>query len=142
MYTRAESGSDSIRKFGSGGEIEDLSSFDGSDSSTEMASIDESIRRRTCEPLKVTPTEKLQFEITEKEAEPMGMSSQDVTMSEVRDRLSGQQSEGKGRTEKLTKSRKAPGRGVPMREEFFGKIGLTRSFISGPADPLHNPHIV
>ena len=95
-----------------------------------MASIDESFRRRTCEPLTVTPTEKLQFEITEKEAEPMGMSRQDVTMSEVRDRLSGQQSEGKGRTEKLTKSRKAPGRGVLMREEFFGKIGLTRSFIS------------
>ena len=29
-----------------------------------------------------------------------------------------------------------------MREEFFSKIGWTRSFISGPADPLHNPHMV
>ena len=29
-----------------------------------------------------------------------------------------------------------------MREEFFAKIGWTRSFISGPADPVHNPHIV
>ena len=33
-------------------------------------------------------------------------------------------------------------RGVPMREEFFSKIGWTRSFISGPVDPLHNPHMV
>ena len=29
-----------------------------------------------------------------------------------------------------------------MREEFFSKIGWTRSFISGPADPLHNSHMV
>ena len=29
-----------------------------------------------------------------------------------------------------------------MREEFFRKIGWTRSFISGPADPLHNPLMV
>ena len=29
-----------------------------------------------------------------------------------------------------------------MREEFFAKIGWTRFFISGPADPIHNPHMV
>ena len=29
-----------------------------------------------------------------------------------------------------------------MREEFFAKIEWTRSFISGPADPIHNPHMV
>ena len=29
-----------------------------------------------------------------------------------------------------------------MREEFFAKIGWTRSFISGPADPMHNPYMV
>ena len=29
-----------------------------------------------------------------------------------------------------------------MREEFFSQIGWTRPFISGPADPLHNPHMV
>ena len=29
-----------------------------------------------------------------------------------------------------------------MREEFFPKISWTRSFISGPADPLHNPRVV
>ena len=29
-----------------------------------------------------------------------------------------------------------------MREEFFSKIGWTRSLISGPADPLHNPYMV
>ena len=29
-----------------------------------------------------------------------------------------------------------------MREEFFAIIGWTRSFISGPADPIHNPYMV
>ena len=29
-----------------------------------------------------------------------------------------------------------------MREEFFKKIGWTRSFNSGPADPIHNPLMV
>ena len=29
-----------------------------------------------------------------------------------------------------------------MREAFFSKIGCTRSFISGPADPMHNPYMV
>ena len=29
-----------------------------------------------------------------------------------------------------------------MREEFLSKIGWTRSFISGPSDPLHNPYMV
>ena len=29
-----------------------------------------------------------------------------------------------------------------MREEFFSKIRWTRFFISGPADPLHNPFMV
>ena len=40
------------------------------------------------------------------------------------------------------KSKRQPQRGVPMREEFFAKIGWTCSFISGPADPLHNPYMV
>ena len=29
-----------------------------------------------------------------------------------------------------------------MKEEIFSKIGWTNSVISGPADPLHNPHMV
>ena len=29
-----------------------------------------------------------------------------------------------------------------MREEFFSKIGWTRSFNSEPADPMHIPHMV
>ena len=43
---------------------------------------------------------------------------------------------------KVVRPKRASRRGVPMREEFFSKIGWTRSFISGPADPLHNPHMV
>ena len=40
------------------------------------------------------------------------------------------------------KSKRQPQRGVSMREEFFAKIGWTRSFISGRADPLHNTYMV
>ena len=44
---------------------------------------------------------------------------------------------------KKTKSARQPSRrGAPMREEFFAKIGWTRSFIAGPADLIHNPHMV
>ena len=42
----------------------------------------------------------------------------------------------------MAKPKRQSQRGVPLREEFFAKIGWTRSFISGPADPLHNPYMV
>ena len=32
--------------------------------------------------------------------------------------------------------------GYPCDKNFSQKIGRTRSFISGPADPFHNPHMV
>ena len=95
-----ESGSDALGEFVSGGENEDLSSFDDDDSSTEMVLIAESFKRTNSEPLTATPTEYLQLEMTEKEVESTGISSQDVTLFEVRDRLSGQQSQGKIRTKK------------------------------------------
>ena len=67
-------------------------------------------------------------------------SSQDATLSEVRDQTLG--TKGKQRSKKASKPKRVSQRGVPLREEFFAKIGWTRSFISGPADPLHNPYIV
>ena len=40
------------------------------------------------------------------------------------------------------RKKEKPLRSVPMRDEFFVKIGWTRSFISGPTDSLHNPYMV
>ena len=42
----------------------------------------------------------------------------------------------------MKKTRRVSHRGVPMQEKFFRKRGWTRSFISGPADSVHNPLIV
>ena len=42
----------------------------------------------------------------------------------------------------VQKRKRVKRRGVPRKQEFFSKIGWTRSFISGPADPLHNSHMI
>ena len=68
------------------------------------------------------------------------LSSQDVTLSEVRERTL--KIKDKQQSKKTTRPKRAPQRGVPMREEIFAKIGWTRSFVSGPADPIHNPYMV
>ena len=69
-------------------------------------------------------------------------SSQDATMLEVRDQVLGTTTASSSKPRKKKGNKNLSKRGVPMREEFFSKIGWTRSFISGPADPLHNPHMV
>ena len=74
--------------------------------------------------------------------ESAGKSSLDITLSEVRDQLPTQSTRRGASTPKSTRTKGVRRRGVPMREEFFSKIGWTRSFISGPADPLHNPYMV
>ena len=71
-----------------------------------------------------------------------GPSSQDTTLHEMREQAQKDQGEGHSKLKKNKGNKKLSRRGVPMREEFFSKIGWTRSFISGPADPLHNPHMV
>ena len=71
--------------------------------------------------------------------ESTGQSSLDATLSELRHQEAPRPSE---TNRESKKRRRRPTRGVPMKEEFFAKIGWTRSFISGPADPLHNPHMV
>ena len=69
-------------------------------------------------------------------------SSQDATLSEVREQTLSGKSKRASRDKKTPRPKRQTQRGVPMREEFFAKIGWTRSFISGPADPIHNPHMV
>ena len=73
-------------------------------------------------------------------------SSQDATLLEVRDQTlkeaTNELSQAKASKVKPKKGRQHLRRGVPMREKFFAKIGWTRSFFSGPADPLHNPYMV
>ena len=69
-------------------------------------------------------------------------SSQDVTLSEVREQTLSGKSKRTFQGKRSQRPKRQSQRGVPMREEFFAKIGWTRSFISGPADPIHNPHMV
>ena len=74
--------------------------------------------------------------------EAEGSSSQDTTLYEMREQAQKDQTEGHSTSRKKKGNKRLSRRGVPMREEFFSKIGWTRSFISGPADPLHNPLMV
>ena len=69
-------------------------------------------------------------------------SSQDATLSEVREQTLSGKSRRNTQAKKSQKPKRQSQRGVPMHEEFFAKIGWTRSFISAPADTIHNPHMV
>ena len=69
-------------------------------------------------------------------------SSQDATLLEVRDQARDIATTSSSKSKKKKGNKNLSKRGVPMQEEFFSKIGWTRSFISGRADPLHNPHMI
>ena len=69
-------------------------------------------------------------------------SSGDATLCEVKRQTLEEKDQVAGKGKFPKKSKRQPQRGVPMGEEFFANIGWTRSFISGPADPLHNPYMV
>ena len=70
------------------------------------------------------------------------LSSQDTTLRELQVQVRRDQTQGSSKQKRRNKKRRPSKRGVPMREEIFAKIGWTRSFIFGPADPVHNPHMV
>ena len=74
--------------------------------------------------------------------ESTGLSSLDTTCSEVCDQISAKRTQDAPQSKKMKKEEQMHQKEVPMREEFLAKIGWTRSFISGTADPLHNPHMV
>ena len=119
------------------------SSFEGeSDSATEMALISATLGGES--QLVQSSQEKDRFAATCTTGgdETTGPSSQETTLLELQQQARGTKAKGSSGRKLSTKPRKLASRGVPMREEFFAKIGWTRSFISGPADPVHNPHMV
>ena len=124
------------------GEVGDSSSFGESDSAGEMALITAALNPGQKEDPQHQPgpgTSSRQAEERILETDP---SSQDIALSEVRDQALDATSKKKTKAKGPTRPKRLQQRGVPMREEFFAKIGWTRSFISGPADPIHNPHMV
>ena len=119
------------------------SSFEGeSDSATEMALISATLGGES--QLAQSSQEKDRFVVScaTGDDETTGPSSQETTLLELQQQARGTKVKGPTGRKLPNKSRRLASRGVPMREEFFAKIGWTRSFISGPADPVHNPHMV
>ena len=135
-----ESGTDTSVGTSSGQEDRGLDSSNDTDSSGEMALISQAFK----EPFRPASTScgTTQNDPSQAGFESAEQSSLDATLSELRTQTSPTpplvSSSGKAPRRKQRKQT----RGVPMKEEFFSKIGWTRSFISGPADPLHNPYMV
>ena len=116
--------------------------YEETDSATEMDLITKSFKQTPSQPLVggiQTDTPNSQQHIG---LDAEGPSSQDTTLYEMREQAQKDQTEGHSKSRKKKGNKRLSRRGVPMREEFFSKIGWTRSFISGPADPLHNPLMV
>ena len=120
----------------------DISTPDESDSAGKMALITQSFKKSkelfSNPQLQETATTTSLRNRPEQECS----SSGDATLSEVKRQTLEEKDQVAGKGKLLKKSKIQPQRGVPMREEFFAKIGWTSSFISGPADPLHNPYMV
>ena len=110
------------------------------DSSGEKALISQSFKKLSERISKPQVQETATTSLLGKRPEQNCSSSGDATLSEVRRQTLGEKEQTTGKEQK--KSKRQPQRGVSMREEFFAKIGWTRSSISGPADPLHNPYMV
>ena len=126
----------------SSGETGDSSYYGKSDSATEMDLIPKSFKRTTNvqdAPVPQSSSQDVQEDI---ETDAPEYSSQDATLLEVRNQALGATTASSSKSMKKKGNKSLSKRGVPMREEFFSKIEWTRSFISGPADPLHNPHMV
>ena len=107
-----------------------------------MALIEDTFKRSTSGYVALTDQGHSQQESAGEGAQSAGLSSLDATLSEIRDQVPSQKSQRKGQSKKTTKPKRVQRRGVPVREEVFTRIDWTRSFISGPADPLHNPQMV
>ena len=123
-------------------DVSGLSYPEDSDSSMERLLIDRVYNKTAPENLSTASQPGLPHNTTEGETELQEKSSLDCTLSELRGQSPTQKSRQAVVSARKGKSKRMPRRGVPMREEFFSKIAWTRSFISGPADPLHNPYMV
>ena len=113
------------------------SHYEESNRATEMDLLTQSFKKTTVPsqtPDEVQPSSSQQ----QKEPDLSEFSSQDTTLQELREQSRSTTSKSK----KRKSDRRLTRRGVPMKEEFFSKKGWTRSFISGPADPVHNPLMV
>ena len=135
-----ESGTDTSAGSSSGQEDRGLDSSNVTDSSGEMARISQAFK----EPFRPasTPRKATQDDPSQAGFESTDQSSLDATLSELRTQTSPAPPLASSSGKAPKRKRRKQTRGVPMRGEFFSKIGWTRSFISGPADPLHNPYMV
>ena len=135
-----ESGTDTSA--GSSSEQEDrgLDSSNNTDSSGEMALISQAFK----EPFRPASTScgTTQDDPPQAGFESADQSSLDATLSELRTQTSPAPPLASSSGKVPKRKQRKQTRGIPMKEEFFSKIGWTRSFISGPADPLHNPYMV
>ena len=123
-------------------DVSGLSYLKDSDSSMERLLIDIVYNKTAPENLSTASQPGPPHNTTEGETEMQEKSSLDCTLSELCGQSPTQKSRQAVVSVRKSKSKRMPRRGVPMREEFFSKIAWTRSFISGPADPLHNPYMV
>ena len=142
LFTEQCSGSEVHRGASLLQDVSDIPNLDDSDCSTEMALIEQTLRRTTFEFAPPIQRRRQSQDPLGEGTESAEKNSLDVTLSEVRDQLPARGSRQGVSTSRSTRTKGVRRRGVPMREEFFSKIGWTRSFISGPADPLHNPYMV
>ena len=134
------SGTDTSGGASTSREDRELDSFNDSDNSAEMALISQAFK----EPksfVPVTGTAPV-IDPTNEGFESAGQSSFDATLSEIRVRTTSTEPTIAGSGKMPERKKRGHTRGVPMKEEFFSKSGWTRSFVSGPADPLHNPYMV
>ena len=112
-----------------------------SDSATEIALTSESFNRSTGTAQEPTTASAVSAEQLTEVGETTECSSQNTTLLELQAEAKGTKGPGPARN-KTKSARQHSWRGVPMREEIFARISWTRSFISGPADPIHNPHML
>ena len=125
------------------GETGDSSYYGETDSATEMDLITKSFKKTTNVQDAPVPQSSSQDVQEDLDTDAPEYRSQDATLLEVRDQSLGAPTASSSKSRKKKGNKNLSKRGVPMREEFFSKkIGWTRSFISGPADLLHNPHMV
>ena len=134
------SGTDTSEGSSAGRESKGFESFNETDSSGDMALISHAFK----EPFSNVPPSRrvLLADPTQVGFESTEQSSLDATLSELRTKTSPAQPPVPSSSKLPKMKRRGHTQGVPMKEEFFSKLGWTRSFITGPADPLHNPYMV
>ena len=116
----------------SSGETGDSSYYEESDSATEMALISKSFKKTADTQGTSLPKTPISNAPGESGTGTLEYSRQDATLLEVRDQARDTPTAGPSKSKKTKGNKKLSRRGVPMREEFFSKIGWTRSSFLGP----------